>query len=91
MRVTSEVDTFLYIIDPSSPVACYQVREDDDESVTSSYKSLCNDDYIDEEGEYVFNSRLRKCFEAEIPYLIIVSAYNPSLPESVGSFYVDFE
>ena len=91
MRVTSEVDTFLYIIDPSSPVACYQVREDDDESVTSSYKSLCNDDYIDEEGEYVFNSRLRKYFEAEIPYLIIVSAYNPSLPESVGSFYVDFE
>lgn len=32
-----------------------------------------------------------KSFDAGIPYLVIVSAYNPSSAESVGSFYVDFE
>lgn len=91
MRVSSEVDTFLYIIDPSSTKACYQVYSSDDESVTSSYPSLANDDYYNENGDFVLNSRLRKCFKAGIPYLVIVSAYNPASDESTGSFYVNFE
>lgn len=92
MRVTSEVDTFLYIIDPRSAEICYEVGENDDESITSNYPSIANDDYYDEEDESsMFNSRLRKKFEAGIPYLVIVSAYNPSSYESVGRFYVDFE
>lgn len=92
MRVTSEVDTFLYIIDPRSAEICYEVGENDDESITSNYPSIANDDYYDEEDESsMFNSRLRKKFEAGIPYLVIVSAYNPSSYESVGSFYVDFD
>lgn len=91
MRVSSEVDTYLYIIDPRSAKTCYIVRSSDDETVTSDYPSIANDDYYDEDGEYTLNSRLKKNFEAGIPYLVIVSAYNPSSAGSVGSFYVDFE
>lgn len=91
MRVSSEVDTYLYIIDPSSAEAYYTVWDGDDETVTSTYPSLANDDYVNEDGDYIFDSKLKKSFDAGIPYLVIVSAYNPSSAESVGSFYVDFE
>ena len=91
MNVTSEVNTFLYIIDPRSTQAYHEVWYYDDESETSSYPSLANDDHYNEDGEYVFDSRLKKVFEAGIPYLVIVSAYNPSSAESIGNFYVNFK
>ena len=90
MTVTSNADTYLYIIDPSSTEEYYEVWADD-ETITSNYPSLANDDYYNEDGEYVYNSKLKKTFNAGIPYLVLVSAYDPSSAESTGSFYIDFE
>lgn len=90
MTVTSDADTYLFIIDPSSTEEYYEVWADD-ETITSNYSSLANDDYYNEGGEYVYNSKLKKTFNAGIPYLVLVSAYDPSSAESTGSFYIDFE
>jgi hypothetical protein len=90
MTVTSEADTYLYIIDPSSTEEYYEVWADD-ETMTSNYPSMANDDYYNEDGEYVYNSRLKKNFNAGIPYLVLVSAYDPSSTESTGSFRIEVE
>ena len=89
MRLSSEVDTFLYIIDPRSSEYCYEI-EDIDDLYADLYPSLCNDNYF-VDFTYTSNSRIRKTFDANVPYLIVFCAYNPSSPSSVGSFYVDFE
>lgn len=81
MSVTSEVDTYLYIIDPSSTNLIVQASG----TATKGNNSLYNDDYNG------LNSQITKAFKANIPYLVIVSAYNPSLSSSVGEFYVDVE
>lgn len=81
MRVTSEVDTYLYIIDPSSTDSIVQASG----TSTKGKDSLYNDDY---DGS---DSQITKTFNSNIPYLVIVSAYDPSLNTSVGEFYLDFE
>lgn len=81
MRVTSEVDTYLYIIDPSSSDLIVQASG----TSTKGINSLYNDDYNG------LGSQITKTFKSNIPYLVIVSAYNPSSSTSVGEFYVDFE
>lgn len=81
MRVTSEVDTYLYIIDPRSAAPCVRALPD----TLNTDPSLYNDDY---DG---LNSKIIRRFDENVPYLVIVSAFNPSLSSSVGEFYVDFE
>lgn len=81
MNVTSEVDTYLYIIDPRST-----------ELIKAASTSTVGDDnlYNDDYGG-TRNSKITKTFDANVPYLVIVSAYNPSSSTSVGEFYVDFD
>lgn len=79
--VTSEVDTYLYIIDPRSTeliksAATSSVYED----------SLYNDDFGGTN-----DSQITKYFDEFVTYLVIVAAYNPSLSTSVGEFYLDVE
>lgn len=81
MNVTSEVDTYLYIIDPRST-----------ELIKAASTSTVGDDnlYNDDYGG-TRNSKITKTFDANVPYLVIVSAYNPSSSTSVGEFYVNFD
>ncbi len=86
MHVDSEVDTYLYIIDPRSTDVIRSASIDSPDS-TKGYNNLYNDDI---DGANDRNSQITKTFEAGVPYLVMVSAYNPSLSSSVGSFYVNF-
>lgn len=85
MNVTSEVDTYLYIIDPRS-TELIQRASYTSPNTTKSLPCLYNDDH-----DGLLDSQITKTFDANVPYLVIVSAYNPSLATSVGEFYVDFE
>ena len=80
MRVTSEVDTYLYIIDPRSTELIQPAS-----SSTVGADNLYNDDYGGTR-----NSMITKTFVKNVPYLVIVSAYSPAASTSVGEFYVDF-
>ena len=80
MNVTSEVDTYLYIIDPRSTELIKNAN-----TSSSGEDCLYNDDY---NGS--LNSKITKTFDSNVPYLVIVSAYHPSLSSSVGEFYVNF-
>ncbi len=86
MHVDSEVDTYLYIIDPRSTDVIRSASIDSPDS-TKGYNNLYNDDI---DGANDRDSQITKTFEAGVPYLVMVSAYNPSLSSSVGSFYVNF-
>jgi len=85
MNVTSDVDTYLYIIDPRSTEPICSASNTSPNN-TKGLPNLYNDDH-----DSSSDSQITKTFEANIPYLVIVSAYNPSASTSVGEFYVDFE
>lgn len=85
MNVSSEVDTYLYIIDPRSAEPM-KVASNSTPNTTRGLPNLYNDDH-----DGLLDSQITKTFDANVPYLVIVSAYNPSLATSVGEFYVDFE
>ncbi len=82
MNVTSDVDTYLYVIDPRST----ELIRPASNTATKGIDNLYNDDH-----DGTLDSQITKTFESDIPYLVIVSAYNPSLSSSVGEFYVNFE
>ena len=84
MHVSSDVDTYLYIIDPRSAELMVPASNSSP-TTTHGIDNLYNDDY-----NGTRDSQITKTFDAGVPYLVIVSAYNPSLSTSVGSFYVDF-
>ena len=79
--LTSEADAYLYIIDPRSTKptgdAWLSLPTED---------SIYNDDY--EDGS---DSRITKYFDANVPYLVIITTYDPSLETSVGTFNLDIE
>ena len=52
MRVSSETDSVLYIIDPSSSERCYEIWDYVEGSETSYYPSLCNNNYCNEPCGY---------------------------------------
>lgn len=82
MHVTSSVDPYLYIIDPRSaePLAAASTSQP---ASTQDLPCLYNDDYGGTR-----DSQITKTFQAGIPYLVLVSMYNPS--SSPDSFYVNF-
>ncbi len=82
MNLSSEIDTYLYIIDPRST----ELTHIADGTTTKGLDSLYNDDH-----DGLRDSEITKTFDAEVPYLVIASAINPSLSTSVGEFYLDFE
>ena len=86
MHVSSEVDTYLYIINPRS-TDLVRAASIVSPNTTKDFDCLYNDDI---NGSMDRNSQITKTFNSNIPYLVIVSAYNPSLSTSVGSFYVNF-
>lgn len=79
--VTSDINSYLYIIDPRStePIKISK-------PVTIYEDSLYNDNYGGSQ-----NSQITKWFDAYVPYLVIVSAYDPSSSDSVGEFYLYIE
>lgn len=83
MRVTSDIDTVLYIVDPRSTELLTEALW----ATTRYYDNLYCDDYDDD----TYDPKITKSVEANVPYLVIVSAYNPSSSTSVGDFYLNFE
>ena len=73
-QTSSAIDTYLYIIDPRSTEAVVQAS-----SSTTTKPCLFDDDSGGNR-----NAKITKSMDANIPYLVIVSAYNPSA--SSGSF-----
>ncbi len=59
--------------------------------------SAKKDDYVYSQIEFsaidqtTYDPKISKAFAANVPYLVIVSAYNPSSSSSVGEFYLNFE
>lgn len=86
MHVSSKVDTYLYIIDPRSTKSICAASISSPNN-TKGCACLYNDDI---NGSLDRNSQITKTFDAGVPYLVIVSAYNPSLSTSVGSFCINF-
>ena len=83
-HVSSDLDTFLYIIDPRSTDMVFPaltVLPD----LTKWLACLYNDNI---NGNTNTNSQIKKTFAADVPYLVIVSAYDPSLSTSTGSYYL---
>jgi hypothetical protein len=74
IQTDSSVDTYLYLIDPRSA-----------EPISSNFsmQSVYNDD-----GGVNLQAKITKTIDANIPYLIIVAAYNPAT--SSGSFILKF-
>lgn len=85
MNVSSEVDTYLYIIDPRSAEPM-RVASTTSPDTTKGLPCLYNDDH-----DGLRDSQITKTFDANVPYLVIVSAFNPSASTSVGEFYLDVE
>lgn len=84
LHVSSDLDTFLYIIDPRSTDMVFPaltVLPD----LTKWLACLYNDNI---NGNTNTNSQIKKTFAADVPYLVIVSAYDPSLSTSTGSYYL---
>jgi len=74
LRTSSSIDTYLYLIDPRSTAP-----------ISSNFNnpSVYNDD-----GGGNLQARIVKTLDANIPYLIIVAAYNPSTTS--GSYVLYF-
>ena len=85
MSVSSEVDTYLYIIDPRSAEPLKRASNFSPDT-TKNLANLYNDDH-----DGLTDSQITKTFDANVPYLVVVSAFDPSLSSSVGEFYVDVE
>ena len=86
MNLTSgAVDTYLYIIDPRSVDLIVEASNDFPDS-TKQEASLYNDDAIDSS-----NSKIKKEFDANVPYLVIAAQYNPSISNADGEFHITFD
>ncbi len=73
IEISSEYDTYIYVIDPRSSVPLRSGHEYDDDS-----------------GENM-NPKVEKYLEANIPYLIIYSAYNLSSTDDTGGITISIK
>ena len=80
--VSEDTDTYLYIIDPRS------LSPMKDASVVDSpaEDNLYADDY-----DGFTDAQITKRFDAGVPYLVIVSTYNPSSNMMLGDFCITFD
>jgi len=72
VNVSANADVYLYIIDPTSTAAAVSADNTNTDNTTGE-DSLYNDDY-----NGTNQSQITKIFYANVTYLVIVAAYNPS-------------
>ena len=83
MLLSSDIDVYLYIIDPSSTEPI-QAANNTTPDLTKGSACLYNDDY-----NGIYTSRITKTFDANVPYFIVAAMYNPTAHDG-NSFTITF-